>query len=250
MHHLSAWYESIDPAGALVPITAVNDQAVFAQGDDIRVPPALPNIIGQAVLGADASLARGQIQSPSLRSFANVDVEPVVAAAVFGSPPEALFHPMSPIPVTADEAVNVYVESDPAAAAVHYGLVWFGDGPQNPIPGNIYTVRATAGVTLSAGVWVNGALTFASSLPQGRYQVVGMRARGANLVAARLVFVGGTWRPGVPAVNAIADEDVAFFRYGRSGTYGEFHTNTPPSVDCLGVTDTAQIFMMDLLRVG
>lgn len=250
MHHLSAWYESIDPAAALVPIAAVNDQAVFAQGDDIRAPATLASIIGQAVLGADASLARGQIQSPSLRSFANVDIEPIVAAAVFGSPPEALFHPMSPIPITGDEPVNIYVESDPVAAAVHYGLVWFADGPQQPVPGNIYSVRATAAITLAAGTWVNGALAFASTLPIGRYQIVGMRARGSNLVAARLVFVGGLWRPGVPAVNALADEDVKLLRYGRSGVFGEFHTNTPPTVDCLGVTDSAQHFIFDLVRVG
>lgn len=250
MHHLAAFYESIDPGGALVPIAAVNDSQVFTSGDDVRVPNDLPNIIGQAVLTGAANLVRAQIQSPSLRSFANLDVEPIVGAVVFGSPPEALFHPLSAIPVTAEEAVNVYIESDPAAAEAHYGLIWFGDGPQTPSPGQIYTVRATSAVTLAAGTWVNGELTFASSLPQGRYQIVGMRARGTNLVAARLVFVGGTWRPGVPAVNAIADEDVHAFRYGRAGVFGEFHTNTPPSVDCLGVTDTAQAFMLDLIRVG
>jgi len=250
MQHLAAWYESIDPAGALVPIAAVNDQAVFASGDDIRVPAALPYVIGQAVLGNDSSLARGQIQSPSLRSFANLDVEPVVAAAVFGSPPEAVFHPLSPIPVSGDEAVNVYVNSDPASAAAHYGLVWFGDGPQQSVPGEIFSIRATAAASLAAGTWANSALTFGSSLPVGTYQIVGMRARSANMVAARLVFVGQPWRPGVPAVNAIGDEDHAMFRYGRSGVFGEFHTNTPPTVDCLGVTDTSQTFIFDLVRTG
>lgn len=249
MHHLSAYYESIDPGGALVPIAAVTDPVLFTDGDDVRVPAALPNIIGKAALQNDASAARAQLQSPSLRSFVNVDVEPIVAALVWGSPPEAVYHPLSPIQVTPEEALNFYVQSDPAAAAVHQGFVWYSDGALQPTPGRIFTVRATSAITLSAGVWVNGNLTFGSTLPQGDYQVVGMRARGTNLVAARLVFVGGTWRPGVMAVNAIADEDTHFQRMGRMGVWGQFNTNTPPTIECFGVTDTAQIYMIDLVRV-
>jgi len=250
MQHLAAWHESIDPAAALVTITAVNDQAVFTSGDDIRTPTELPNIIGQAVLTAAANLSRAQVQSPSLRAFANLDIEPLVGAVVFGNPPETLFHPKSPIPVAPDEAINIAINSNPASAEPHFGLVWFGDGPQQESPGQIFSVRATAASALAAGTWVNSALTFAQTLPIGRYQVVGMRARSTNMVAARLVFIGGTWRPGVPAVNALADVDVADFRYGRSGVFGEFHTNTPPTVDCLGITDTAEEFILDIIRVG
>lgn len=250
MQHMSAYYESIDPGGVLAPIAAVPDQSVFTSGDDIRVPRELPGIVGQAILGNDASLARGQFQSPSLRSFANLDVEPVVAALVFGSPPEILFHPGNPIPVQPDEAVNCFVESDPSSAAVHYGLLSFADGPQQPVQGHMVTVRATAAASLSAGVWVNGGLTFSQTLPVGTYNVVGFRARSANLVAARLVFVGGKWRPGVPAVNAIGDRDPLMMRYGKSGVLGQFHTNTPPTVDFLGVTDTAEFILLDLIKVG
>lgn len=250
MFHLAAWYESLDPAGVLTPIDAVVDQSVFTSGNDIRVPTQMPNIVGQAALADDASAAAAQIQSPSLRAMVNLDIEPVVGAAVFGSPPEVLFHPLAPISVVADEPVNFALNSDPAAAEDHYGLVWFGDGPQQPVPGNIFSVRATSAVTLSAGVWVNGTLTFSQTLPLGRYTIVGMRCRGTNLVAARLVFVGGAFRPGTPAVNALADLDPPVFRYGRHGTFGVFHSNTPPTVDCLGVTDSAQSFVFDLLQVA
>ncbi len=250
MFHTAAWYEDIDPGGVLTPITAVVDQSVFTSADVIRVPSAMPNIVGQAALGADASMAGAQVQSPSLRAMVNLDIEPVVGAAVFGSPPEVLFHPLSPVSVVPDEPVTFAVESDPAAAAVHYGLVWFGDGPQQPVPGNIFSVRATSALTLAAGTWVNGTLTFGQTLPLGRYTVVGMRARGTNLVAARLVFVGGAFRPGVPAINAVADLDPMVFRYGRHGAFGVFHSNTPPTVDALGVTDSAQNYIFDLLQVA
>lgn len=250
MFHTVAWYESIDPAGALVPIAAVPDDTVSVSGDDIDVPEAMGHVIMQAVLGNDASLARGQFQSPSLRSVANIDCEPIVAALVFGSPPEGIFHPRSPVQLTPTEAVNCYVESDPAAAAVHYGLLTFADGPSQAIEGQIHTVRATAAASLSAGAWVNSALTFSQTLPVGRYRVVGFRARGTNLVAARLNFIGQFHRPGVPALNAIGDVDPWWTRYGRMGVFGEFHTNTPPSLDCLGVTDSAQVVLLDLIRTA
>ena len=250
MFHLAAWYESIDPGGVLTPIAAVVDQSVFTSGDDIRVPTAMPNIIGQAALADDASAAGAQVQSPSLRAMVNLDIEPLVAAAVFGSPPEGLFHPLSPITVVPDEPVNFALNSDPAAGADHYGLIWFGDGPQQPVPGNIFSVAVSSALALSAGVWINGTLLFSQTLPLGRYTIVGMRARGTNLVAARLVFVGGAFRPGVPAVNALADEDPAVFRYGRTGAFGVFHSNTPPTVDCLGITDVAQSYIFDLVQVA
>jgi hypothetical protein len=250
MMHLIAWYESIDPAGALSPIAAVNDIVCFTSGDDIRVPEKLTNIIAQACLMNDASLVMGEIQSPSLRAFANLDVEPCIQALVFGSPTEVLFHPDIPIPVAPAESLQFLVNSNPAAAVVHYGLVILADGAQQPVTGAMYSVRATSAITLAAGVWVNGALTFGQTLPVGRYGVVGFRARGTNLVAARLVFSDQANRPGVPAVNAISDQDVSWFRYGRTGVFGTFHTTAPPSIDALGVTDTSQVYQLDLIRVS
>lgn len=249
MNHLAAWYESKDPGGALVLLAAVPEQTLFAVGDDLRVPESMPNIIGAAALENDASGVQAQVQSPSLRMLSNLDIEPIILAAVFGSPPEVLFHPENPIPVTAEEALNFAVLSDPAAAAAHYGLVWLADGPQLPIAGHVFSLRATATVQQVAGAWVNGNMTYTQTLPAGRYQVVGMRVRSTDLVAARLVFPEQIARPGVPAVNAIADIDVKTFRYGRSGIWGEFPHTTPPTLDVLGGTAAAQTVILDLLRV-
>lgn len=250
MHHLGAFYESKDPAGALLPINAVREEMFFTTGDDYRVPEGFANIIGAAALINHASGTRAQIQAPSLRVLANLDVEPIILAAVFGSPPECLFHGESPIPLTPDEALNFAMESTPGGAQVHYGLVWFADGAQVPVSGQMFSVRATATVTEVAGVWVNGDLTFAQSLPAGRYQVIGMRARAADPVAARLVFPEQVARPGVPIVNAIADFDPVAFRFGKAGVFGEFPHTNPPTVDILGGTGAAQYFILDLLRVA
>lgn len=250
MFHLSAFEQSIDPGNALTAINAVREEQLFVNGVDLRVPELLPFIIGAACTINDASLVRAQVQSPSLRVRTNLDVEPIVQALVFGSPPEQSLWPETPMPLAPDEAVNFAVQSDPAAAAMHRGFIFLSDGPQTPVTGEIFTIRATAAVTLATGNWVNGNLTLGQVLPAGRYQVVGMRARGTNLVAARLLFSEQVARPGVLALNALGDEDPYWTRFGRMGVFGEFPNTIPPTVDCLGVTDTAQTFLLDLIRVS
>lgn len=249
MFHTAAFGQSVDLAGGFTSINAVQDQSVTTSGVDVRVPKALTYLVGQAALIGNATPARAQIQAPSLRALLNVDVEPVVAAVVFGSPPESILHGDAPIPLQADESMNFALQATGGAATQNYGLVWLSDGPLKAVSGPIYSIRCTSAITLAADSWVNGNLTFAQTLPAGTYQVVGMRSRGTNLVASRLVFVGAAFRPGVPAVNALGDLDPQGFRYGNAGVFGQFDSTQPPTVDCLGVTDTSQTHILDLVKI-
>lgn len=249
MFHLAAWFQSVDPGNAFQAIPGVPDPAITVAGNDIRVPKPLPFIVGYGGVINDASLLRAELQSPSLRAVFNLDVEPVVQGKIFTNP--QLFNIIigNAVPVVPDESLNWFVQSDPAAAAIHYGVAMLADAPLQPVKGNYYSIRATSAVALVAGTWVNGPLVFAQVLPAGAYQVVGMRARGANLLAARLVFVGGTYRPGVIAAAAIGGLDNDYQRFGNMGVFGQFDNTTPPTVDCLGDTDAAQSFIFDLIKV-
>jgi hypothetical protein len=249
MMHLAAWEQSVQIVNVLQPINAVQDPVITTSGADVRVPNGLANVIGLAALINDATAVRAQLTSPSLRATMPVDLEPIIVGKVFGSLPEALIHGDSPIPVMADESLNFQCQSNAAAPVLHTGLVWMSDGAVQPAKGPIFTVRATAACALTAATWINGNLTFGTVLPAGSYQVVGMRARGANLRAARLVFIGGTFRPGVAAVNALGNVDPWYFRSGGMGVFGQFDNTTPPTVDCLGDTDTTQVFEFDLIKV-
>lgn len=246
---LAAWNQNVDPAGVLLPITAVPDPHLTTQGADIRVPETLTNIIGEHAMANDASLVRAQLQSPSLRAFVNIDKEPIVAAAIMPNSPLKIMHANGPIPVKETEGINMAIQSDPAAAVQHWGLIWFADGKRVPVDGQIYTIRFTGAAALAAGAWVNTNVTFLQNLPVGSYQVVGMRVRGANLVAARLVFQGGYWRPGCPGVSTLAQVDIPEFRFGGLGVWGVFDNTTPPTMDCLGITDTSQIGEMDIIKL-
>jgi hypothetical protein len=250
MFHVAAYYESIDPAGVFQSIAAVREEMFFVNGDDFRVPTKLPYLIGAAALINDASGVRAQFSSPSLRVLANVDVEPIVLAAVFGSPAEGIYHPEAPIPLTPDEALTFYVDSNPAAAAAHYGIALLSDGPQSPVTGNIFSVRAVGAITQNAATWANGNLTFAQSLPAGTYGVVGMRARSADAVVCRLVFPEQMARPGCCVVNAVGDNDTYWQRYGRMGLWGTFPHTNPPTLDVVGGTGTAQYLILDLVRLS
>lgn len=232
--HLAAFAESIAPNAALINIAAVQDDTVFTSGDDVRVPSDLPFIMGVAGLNDASGPVQMQVQSPSLRRITNLNVAPYNSGLVFGEPLEIDFFHENPIPVQADEAVNFLAENTEAVAALHYGLVWFSDGPQTLVNGASYGIRTTSSLTAIANQWVNAALTFTTDLPVGNYDVVGLRVVETNGVAARLNFVGGAWRPGVPVVSSDLVSGSPVLRKGRIGIFGTFHTNTPPTVDFLG----------------
>lgn len=251
MFHMSAYHESIDPAGALVPIAAVQDSVVFTSGDDIRVPVDLPYLIGAAGMLEATAAVQAQVESPSLRRVANMDVSPFATGLVLGNGHYFVMQPYSPVPLRGDEAVNFKINSNPAAATSQYGLVAFGDGPQSPVNGEIFTVRCTVSVTAVLGAWVNANINFAQDLPVGNYDVVGMRVVEATTVAGRLVFVGGAYRPGCNALGSDVAIDNVHFRHGAMGVWGSFHTNTPPTIDILAAAGAiTPVVYLDLIARG
>jgi hypothetical protein len=251
MFHLGAFYEDIDPAGALAFIAGVREDSYMVSGDDWRVPPALPALIGCAGIIGDGSGVQVQYQAPSLRVLAYLDVEPfVITNDVFGAPPEVMMFPEAPITLVPNENLNLQMNSNPAAAEAHYGLIWLADGPPQMVKGNIFTVRCTSTVAQAIATWTNGNMTWGSELPAGTYQVVGFRCRTTDGVAARLVFSEQSPRPGVPCANAIADLDDTLFRQGNLGVFGQFEHTNPPTLDVIGGAAAAQTSFIDLIKVG
>jgi len=250
MHHFAAFYESVDPAAALTKIAAVPDQAIRTDGNDVVVPSDLANLVFEAALSAATGPSYAQVQSPSLRQLANQDVQPIVSGVTFGANPETQAHFSNPRALKGNESINFLINATGGAAAANYGLIMLSNGAIQAVTGNMFTVRATGAAQLAAGTWVNTSLAFDEALPAGTYNVVGMRAEGTNLVAARMVFIGSGYRPGVPAVNTASQRDWRYGRYGTMGSFGVFDVNQPPTLDCLGVTDAAQTVLLDLIKVS
>jgi hypothetical protein len=71
------------------------------------------------------------------------------------------------------------------------------------------------------------------------------------LIAARFVFVGGTYRPGLIGFASSGVQDYDKFRGGNLGIWGEFRHNAPPTVDFLAnAGDTAETLELDLVYEG
>lgn len=248
MFHLVGYEQSASLA-ALTAITAIPDPTVRVVTNDIYVPDKINMIVGcAAMINSAAATLRAEIQAPSLRATLNFDVSPIVNGLVFGTLPRSMRMWQTPLQLASNEPLEFFFQN--GAAVMNRGLVLLADGPISPIKGKIFSVRATGAASLVTATWVNTALTFSQTLPAGTYQIVGMRAQGANLVAARVYCSGAAWRPGVYAANLSNDNDWPDFRYGNAGVWGQFDNTVPPTVDCLGVTDTSQEFIFDLIKVS
>ena len=244
---LVAWYESTTAEKTLYPINAVADPHLRVSDDDIWVPSALPMMAGCIVMGANLTAAR--IESPTLRTLTPLDILPFELAVKPSSDPKALLQPHAPKTVGATEALNVKVTA--GAANKLCALAFLCDGPLAPVTGEIFTVKCTTSISTTAYAWTNAALTFAQSLPSGRYQIVGMRAKATNLIAARLVISGFAWRPGCIGCQAYNDIERLEFRHGRMGAWGEFDHDVPPTVDFLSqATDDDPEVWLDLIKIA
>ena len=242
-------YELSASQAALTAITPIPDGTVAIAGTDVRVPKGMNNIIcAAALINSAVATLRAQIQSPLLRSILNYDISPIANGLVFGTIPRLCRMWTVPLALAELEPLDVFVQN--GAAVMNRAFIWLADGAIKPVTGKIYTVRCTASATLATATWVNSALTFQQTLPAGHYQLVGMRAWSANGVVARVFFVGGPWRPGVPMVNAEDNNEWIDFRFGTIGVWGEFDNTTPPSVDFMGITDTAQVVYLDLIKTA
>jgi hypothetical protein len=158
------------------------------------------------------------------------------------------WHGDVPRELDANEGLEFVTNTDAGAAIELHGLVWLGDGPVQPAKGKIFTTRCTAAITAVNTGWTAGQLTFAERLPYANYDVVGMRALGADGTAARLVFPGQAFRPGVPLEQSEAILEPSWFRYGKAGVFGTFDLNQPPTLEVFGGAATAQVVYLDLIK--
>lgn len=242
-------YETSASEAALTAITPIPDGTVAVSGNDIRVPVQLPNInFAAASINSATATLRAQIQAPSLRSILNFDVPGIVNGLIYGNLPVCARMWNAPLALQGLEPLDVFIQN--GAAVMNRAFLSLCDGPVKPVTGKVFTVRATAAASLVTATWVNSALTFLQTLPAGHYQVVGMKVWSANSCAARLFFVGGAWRPGCLTQNTEAQENWVDFRYGNTGVWGEFDNTTPPSIDIMGITDTAEVVYLDLIKTA
>ena len=239
----------------LLALAGMADAHVRAVGNDIVVP-TLNDLVGAYIFHGTAvaagSVTLAQIQSPSLRQILLKDIcQAHDSNTVLNRLMLAIF-PQDPLALAVNELMEVWIANGALASAYGYAFLFLSDGPIVPVNGPVQTIRCTTAFTPTANAWSLGVLTPVQSLPAGQYNVVGMRCISAATAGlARLVFVGGTWRPGVPITTSLMNADLVDFRYGNMGVWGTFPHNTPPSVEIAEVAAVANPDVyLDLMKVG
>lgn len=254
--HLAGFLEDIDPAGAFVRIAALQDDRLFTQGDDLRVPD-LRHVVALAG-GADGVVApRFRLDAPSLNAMVRYEVAPLnsqdAAAVEPDSPQKVVDLRDTPIILAVDELLQCELLSNPAAAQDQWLMIWFADGPIQRVTGNnMFTLRLTGSTTLVANVWTAVVPTADDNLPSGTYQIVGMRPDSLGCVAGRIIFhTANQNRPGALGVDTVLDLQHDMFRHGGMGILGEFPFTQLPTFEFLSViADTVETVHLDLIKIG
>lgn len=250
MFHLLAYQKSQAASAALVALTGVPDQQVPTNTSGNFILPANLQLMGASAFGANLSQAR--INTPSLRSVLLPDIYPFIEAVAPPTLPQINWYYGYGPTIPKNDPLEVdSSNSNGAGVDQQYALIWLGDGNYSTPQGPRFKMHATGAITNGNKVWGAGSVTFDQVLPYGTFAVTGFNCRGANLIAARIVFVGGGWRPGCMANIAVGDFPNPVFTSGTMGEYGRFESNAPPTVELFGnAAPTTQDFWFDLVKVG
>lgn len=251
MHNLVACFKNVAQNAALDNVTPVTDPLVTVQNSRFIFPSQVD--IG-CILVNNPDGSRARINTPSLRNIALPEIYPAKITAENGSNPPIMGPMWGTLRIPQNDEFGVEVSRAGAGAADVFVGIWYAPG-RTPAPqGPVITLRATSTITLTAGTWVAGSLTFDQSLPYGRYAVVGMQAICGDAMFARLAFPGQTqYRPGVPNIEAYGDYvNPQVFRFGNFGLFGVFDSTAQPLIEVLGHTagSEAGVYLLDLVKVG
>jgi hypothetical protein len=243
--HVSAWGAS-QGSTTLANIAGLADGVMQTSGNNITSFGSI--LLGLYAVGAN--MTRAQFTSATLRKLAPIEIEPFDAAAAPANPPTFNRFDKTNTPINPGEALQALTAA--SAAAQNTVVAFVADKVDAIPPGPIFTTRATGTTTLVANAWTNVALTYDQSLDVGTYAIVGMRARSAGGIAARIVFQNQGARPGTIARTSASHEDIAagVDRWGGYlGAYGTFVQTNPPSVDFLSSSaDTSETILFDLVK--
>lgn len=247
-HVLGYYTAALASAASNVALGNVVDQMVYSSNSQFQMPKRVTCI---GAYGSNDAYTSLRINAPSLRRLFYPQVDPVDATlAPSNRPPINWYGDMGP-QFDYTEGVSVEGSRGVVAASAAAALLWIADSGLRQVGGPIFSWLVTSAITIAAGTWASGSLTYTQTLPAGRYQIVGMSSYGANLYAARIVFLMGGFRPGVLAQQAYGEFSDDMFRRGNAGLFGEFDNTTIPSVECMGVgAGSAQTHVLDLIKVA
>jgi hypothetical protein len=246
--HLFGYYTNdLASAASLVALGSITDQAWTSDSTGYFMPDNLKLMWAYAANDAATIV---QVDQPSLRDPFLPYIDPISLTTLPANTPPVYKAWEMGLDLRRNEYLRIRMSRGAVVASDAYALVAVGK-QRKPIPtGSRRTIRFTSAVTIAEGVWTLGALTFSDTLPDGRWAIVGLAVYGTNLLAARLAFTGGGWRPGVLCQGAQGEWTPPAFDRNEFGYFGNFLNTIQPNIEYLGVgAGTAQIGYMDLVQI-
>lgn len=249
--HAVLFDSSIANGAVFLQVNALSDVFSNIQSNNYVIGD-LPVILGAGMQGVTAQ--RAQLRSPSLQKVFNCDIVPVrrgvLAANILPNWVDMTNWGMDDngLVLPATEQLSAYAIQGAVGAEREYIMVLFADKLPTPVKGNIFTVRLTGTTTLVPDSITQVPLTFEQNLQVGTYHVVGMRAKSATGVFARIGTPGFAYRPGVLCGTDDMFQDHQLFRYGNLGEWFSFRNTQVLTADFLATAgDTAQVVELDVI---
>lgn len=195
-------------------IAAVSGDTLYrTSGDDIYIQQKAPFVLGAMAFAASTG-GKTRLKQPSLPLY----YEFIKCCLQADNDPMQGFTDLlnRPLVLVPGEKLNAYVVN--ATDEQNMVILFVGDGKitQAMVDAAAIThlISGIADTSLTANTWSALTMTWDQDLPEGKYQVVGMKAAaykasGPGLGAARLVFSepeAAAWRPGVPLVIMEGDK--------------------------------------------
>ena len=200
----------------------LGDVVLAPAANGYLVPPTINKVV--RVVGVGNLLVRAQLNSASLRDYTPFDISPVNTGTVMNSPVCEQDFRDNPVPLTANEELDVFVTNSAAGPTRTTVGVVFADGPIAPVKGRVFTVHWTSAVALSAAfIWAAVTPVLDNGIPSGTFAIVGSRQKSATALFHRFVPRGGApYRPGTTSQQSDTDGQNRNDRYGQFGEWMRF----------------------------
>lgn len=247
--HLAAYRGSVGAGLTNVDIAAVNDGVLTLTNNHFLVPQEAQLLFAA---GFGVNMTRLLLNTPSLRYVGLPSIWPINNVVTVPSPFNLFKGGDFPLKLPKADEIAIQASQNDAGAQQMAALVAFGFNPPAAPSGTRYRLRATATITGVVGAWANGSLTMDTTLPAGIYALVGMQVMAANVLGARLIFPGASFRPGVIPVAADQNITQSIFVDGTLGVFGQFENVNLPNLEIfLGSgANAAQEIFLDVVRMG
>jgi hypothetical protein len=229
-HMLAYGSASLDGSAGLVTLPAVAETVFMRMSNNFQIPSNLKLLYAYA---GGTGITRARLQTASLRFRGSPNIIPMNGALAPGDFTDVMDFRDFPLPLVAQEDLNVQFTNGAANPAMVLVGVATPAHNSNVNANGLRWIRFTSSVTGAAVAWSTpGAIVLEDVLEQGQYGVYGLQVEGALVLGARLMFNNQTYRPGVVGLAAAGQKVPSAF-YGGLGLWGTFDLYSLPQIETI-----------------